>query len=260
MDRDRSILDVRWELGKPSQREAYQAGHIPGAAFVDLETELAGPPGSGGRHPLPDAATFETAMRAAGVSTDRAVVIYDAGGAAAARAWWLLRYFGHRHLAVLDGGLNAWHGPLESGMPSIEPGDFTARAGGMRLLDADAAARVATTGVLLDARAPERFRGETEPIDPVAGHIPGARNRPSGENVGPDGRFRAADELRSEFERLGVREGVEVGAYCGSGVTAAQEVLALQLAGFDAALYAGSWSEWITDPARPVERSPRAAP
>jgi thiosulfate/3-mercaptopyruvate sulfurtransferase len=199
-------------------------------------------------------------MRAGGVSNDHPVVCYD--GAAAPRAWWLLRYFGHERVAVLDGGLEAWvaaGGPLEAGAPAIEPGDFTAKPGGMPVLDADGAARVAAAGVLLDARAPERFRGEVEPIDAVAGHIPGARNRPATDNLGPDGRFRAGDVLHRKFERLGVRDGVEVAAYCGSGVTAAQEVLALELAGVRAALYAGSWSEWISDPWRPVERSPRGA-
>jgi thiosulfate/3-mercaptopyruvate sulfurtransferase len=247
-----TILDVRWELGKPSQREAYEAGHIPGAAFVDLDTQLSGRPGAGGRHPLPDPDALQAAMRAAGVSNDSPVVVYDASGGSAARAWWLLRYFGHGQVAVLDGGLSSWEGPLEAGAPAIEPGDFVARPGAMPLLGAEDAGRIAATGVLLDARAAERFRGEVEPVDPVAGHIPGARNRPATENVGPDGRFRAAEDLRAEFERLGVSEDVEVGSYCGSGVTAAQEVLALELAGFPAALYAGSWSEWITDSQRPV--------
>lgn len=255
-----AVLDVRWELGQPPQRDAHEAVHIPGAAFVDLDAELSGPPGPGGRHPLPDQHAFEAAMRAAGVWNDRPVVCYD--GTGAPRAWWLLRYFGHERVAVLDGGLEAWiaaGGELESGAVATPPGDFIARPGGMPLLDAEGAARVATTGVLLDARAPERFRGEVEPIDPVAGHIPGARSRPATENVADDGRFRPGDVLRGQFERLGVSEGVEVGAYCGSGVTAAQEVLALELAGFSAALYAGSWSEWITDSRRPVERSPRGA-
>jgi thiosulfate/3-mercaptopyruvate sulfurtransferase len=246
-----SILDVRWELGKPSQREAYEAGHIPGAAFVDLETELSAPPGAGGRHPLPEPEAFQASMRASGVLNDRPVVCYGGG---AARGWWLLRYFGHQQVAVLDGGLDAWRGPLESGAPGIGPGDFVARPGGMPLLDAEGAARVAATGVLLDARAPERYRGETEPIDPVAGHIPGARNRPAAENLTPDGRFQNPDWLRAEFRRAGVRDGLEIGAYCGSGVVAAEEVLALELAGYRAALYAGSWSEWITDPERRAER------
>jgi thiosulfate/3-mercaptopyruvate sulfurtransferase len=256
-----TLLDVRWELGRPSQRDAYEAVHIPGAAFVDLDAELSGPPGSGGRHPLPDPEPFQAAMRAAGVSNGRLIVCYD--GAAAARAWWLLRYFGHEQVAVLDGGLEAWvsaGGPLESGAPTIEPGNFTARPGGMPLLDAPGAAEIASNGVLLDARAPERYRGDVEPVDPVAGHIPGARNRPATDNLLPDGRFRPGEVLRRQFARLGVRDDADVGAYCGSGVTAAQEVLALELAGCSAALYVGSWSEWITDPDRPVERSPRAAP
>lgn len=255
-----TILDVRWELGKPSQREQFLAGHIPGAAFVDLDTELAGPPGRRGRHPLPDAAVFEEAMRAAGVSDDRAVVVYDGGDSiAAARAWWLLRYFGHSDVAVLNGGLGAWvgaGGPLESGDGAGpgEPGDFIARAGGIELLDARGAAELARSGVLFDARAPERFRGDVEPVDPVAGHIPGARNRPATGNLTAEGTFHAREELRNQFAAQGVEEGVAVGAYCGSGVAAAQEVLALELAGFPAALYVGSWSEWVTDPRRPVAR------
>lgn len=197
-------------------------------------------------------------MRAAGVSSRRPVVVYDDGPAtAAARAWWLLRYFGHPKVRVLDGGLAGWTAggyPLKAGPAgaSPEPGDFTARPGAMPVLAAVQAAAVAVEGILLDARAEERFRGEAEPVDPVAGHIPGARNRPTTENVDEFGRFWDPDRLREEFGRLGVREGTVVGAYCGSGVTAAHEVLALELAGYRAALYPGSWSEWITDPARPV--------
>jgi thiosulfate/3-mercaptopyruvate sulfurtransferase len=253
-----TVLDVRWALGGPPGREEYLRGHIPGARFVDLDTELAGPPGAGGRHPLPDVRAFETAMRAAGVSGHRGVVVYDAGNSiAAARAWWLLRYFGHPHVAVLDGGLAAWvaaGNPLETGPPALAPrGDFAARAGGMPTVDAGGAARVARDGVLLDARAPERFRGEIEPVDPVAGHIPRARNRPAQDNLEADGRFRAPEALRAEFEQLGAGEGVALGAYCGSGVAAAHAALALELAGFEAAVYPGSWSEWVTDPERPVE-------
>jgi len=256
-DRQPAVLDVRWDLAGGPGRHDYAAGHIPGAAFIDLDTDLADPPGPGGRHPLPAAGRFEAAMRAAGVSGAREVVVYDAASSmAAARAWWLLRYFGHAHVSVLDGGLAAWtqagH-PLETGAPPLQPGDFVARPGGMPLLDGAAAAGLSARGVLLDARAPERFRGEIEPLDPVAGHIPGARNRPTTENVGPSGRFKAAGELRAAFEAAGVSDGVEVGAYCGSGVTAAHEVLALELAGFTAAaLYIGSWSDWITDRERPV--------
>jgi thiosulfate/3-mercaptopyruvate sulfurtransferase len=255
-----TVLDVRWQLGGPPGRSEYEQGHVPGAAFVDLDTELAGPAGAGGRHPLPDPETFEGAMRAAGVSADRPVVVYDAAGAlSAARGWWTLRYFGHPNVAVLDGGLAAWvsaGGALERDPPEIVPGDFGARPGGMPVLDAAGARELAGgAGVLLDARAPERYRGEQEPIDPVAGHIPGAVNRPTTENVDAAGRFLEPAALRAGFEGAGVRTGVRVGAYCGSGVTAAHEVLALTVAGYrDAPLYVGSWSEWIVDPARPVAR------
>jgi thiosulfate/3-mercaptopyruvate sulfurtransferase len=254
---DATRLDVRWELGGPPGRPQYVLGHIPGAAFVDLETELAGPPGDSGRHPLPTTEAFGAAMRAAGVWAERPVVVYDAGTSmAAARAWWLLRYFGHRRVLVLDGGFSGWLAAghaIERGAPSIEPGDFVPHAGGMPLLDAAGAAALAGAGVLLDARAPERFRGEVEPIDPVAGHIPGAVNVPSGELLRLEGEFVDAASLRARFEAAGVRDGVSVGAYCGSGVAAAQEVLALEVAGLGgAALYVGSWSEWIRDPGRPV--------
>jgi thiosulfate/3-mercaptopyruvate sulfurtransferase len=251
-----ALLDVRWELGGPRGWPQYLEGHIPGAAFVDLETALAGPPGEGGRHPLPSAEAFGEAMRAAGVSASRPVVVYDAGNSmAAARAWWLLRYFGHPRVLVLDGGFSRWLAAghaIERGAPSVEPGDFVPRAGAMPLLDAAGAARVAGAGVLLDARVPERFRGEQEPIDPVAGHIPGAVNLPGSDLVREGGRFLDAGALRARFSGAGVRDGVQVGAYCGSGVAAAQEVLALELAGYRGALYIGSWSEWITDPGRPV--------
>ncbi len=255
-----TLLDIRWEIASGPRRDDYLAGHIPGAVFVDLDAELAAPPGPRGRHPLPDAERFAETMRAAGVSDARSVVVYDAATSmAAARAWWLLRYFGHRSVAVLDGGLAAWIAAgarIETGAAAAEPGDFLARPGAMPLLDAPGAAGVAARGVLIDARAPERFRGEREPIDPVAGHIPGGINRPTSENVDRSGRFIERARLRTAFERLGVADDVEVGAYCGSGVTAAHEVLALKLAGFHAAMYAGSWSEWITDPTRPVERDP----
>jgi thiosulfate/3-mercaptopyruvate sulfurtransferase len=255
-----ALLDVRWELATGPGRDEYRTGHIPGASFVDLDAELAGPPGAGGRHPLPDPELFAAAMRTAGVTNDGPVVVYDAATSiAAARAWWLLRYFGHPHVAVLDGGLAAWVAagqPLQPGFAQVAPGDFLARAGAMPLLDARSAEALARRGVLLDARAAERYRGEREPIDPIAGHIPGAINRPTADNVDPAGRFLAPADLRCGFERLGVADGVEVGAYCGSGVSAAQEILALELAGFPAAMYAGSWSEWITDRARPVERDP----
>lgn len=196
-------------------------------------------------------------MRAAGVGNARPVVVYDARSSmAAARAWWLLRYFGHGKVAVLDGGIAAWTAAgylLSRARPEVPPGDFVARPGGMPVLHAeDAAALASSRGVLLDARAPERFRGEREPVDPVAGHIPGARNAPATLALCDSGRFRRRAELRAAFERAGVRPNVQVGAYCGSGVTAAHEVLALELAGYGAALYPGSWSEWITDPRRPI--------
>lgn len=254
-----TLLDVRWELGGPRGLRSFEAGHIPGAAYVDLDTELAGPPGVLGRHPLPAPEVFQAAMRIAGVSGARPVVVYDAGNSvAAARAWWLLRYFGHPSVRVLDGGLAAWTRAgleLESGAArtaELAAGDFVARPGAMPVLDAAGAAAVARAGVLLDARAAERFLGENEPVDPVAGHIPGAVNVPGAGNVDDAGRFLAADALRARFSGAGVGDGVAVGAYCGSGVSAAHEVLALELAGYRAALYVGSWSEWITDPGRPV--------
>jgi thiosulfate/3-mercaptopyruvate sulfurtransferase len=252
-----ALLDVRWRLGGPPGIDSYRAGHLPGAVFADLDRDLAAPPGPGGRHPLPDPAVFQAAMRRAGVSQDRPVVVYDDRDAtAAARAWWLLRFYGHEHVRVLDGGYQAW---LAAGLPVSTadtagmPGDFTARPGHMPLLDAAGAAGVARTGLLLDARAGERFRGEQEHIDPVAGHIPSAVSAPTAGNVNPDGTFRSAADLAARFEALGAGPRVStVGAYCGSGVTAAHEVLALALAGIPAALYVGSWSNWITDPARPI--------
>jgi thiosulfate/3-mercaptopyruvate sulfurtransferase len=225
--------------------------------FIDLDRDLAAPPGPGGRHPLPERRTFQDAMRRAGVSQDSLVVVYDdADATAAARAWWTLRYFGHERVRVLDGGYHAWvegGRPVTTELPATAPGDFTAMPGRLPLLDADGAAAVAKGGVLLDARTPERYRGEVEPIDPVAGHIPGAISAPTASNVGVDGRFLPADLLRERFAGLGATDAAEVGAYCGSGVTAAHEVLALTIAGVPAALYAGSWSNWITDGTRPVQ-------
>jgi thiosulfate/3-mercaptopyruvate sulfurtransferase len=250
------LLDVRWQLGGPPGRAAYLAGHLPGAVFVDLDRDLAAPPGEGGRHPLPDPARFQAAMRRCGVRAGRGVVVYDQRDTtAAARAWWLLGYHGHPDVRVLDGGYDGWVAAgleVTTEVAEPEPGDFRARPGQRPLLDADAAVEVARTGVLLDARATARFRGEHEPVDPVAGHIPGARSAPATGNLAPDGRLRARQELRARFHVLGVRDGVPVGVYCGSGVVAASLVLALELAGHRPALYAGSWSEWITDPSRPV--------
>ena len=256
------LLDVRWRLGGPPGIEAYRAGHLPRAVFVDLDADLAAEPGAAGRHPLPPAGRFQEAMRRAGVSTGSTVVAYDdADATTAARAWWLLRYFGRRDCQVLDGGFRAWRaagGQVATGdCAAPGGGDFTARPGHMPVLDADAAASLARRGHLLDARARERYRGEREPIDPVAGHIPGAVSAPTTANIGADGRFLPAAGLRARFATLGAagRDGM-VGVYCGSGVTAAHEVLALELAGYRASLYVGSWSNWVADPARPVATGP----
>ncbi|MFD8142027.1 sulfurtransferase [Streptomyces sp. NPDC059708] len=254
------LLDVRWQLGGPDQRPAYEAGHLPGAVYVDLDRELAGPPGSGGRHPLPDPEAFGAVMRRAGVRADEPVVVYDGGqGWAAARAWWLLRWTGHPNVRVLDGGLAAWTaegGPVTADAPVPAEGDFKPNPGALGLLEADDAAALARTGLLLDARAGERYRGEVEPIDPVGGHIPGAVSAPTTENTGPDGLFLPAETLRARFEELGATPDTEVGVYCGSGVSGAHEVLALEVAGIPAALYAGSWSHWSSDPQRPVATGP----
>jgi thiosulfate/3-mercaptopyruvate sulfurtransferase len=254
---------VRWQVATGPDRAGFAAGHLPGACFVDLDRDLAAPVGDqgGGRHPLPAPAAFEAAMRRVGVRADRMVVAYDqADATSAARAWWLLGWFGHPAPRVLDGGLAAWVAaglPLVTEAPDPAPGDFTARPGGRPVVDADGAAALAGgAGVLLDARAAPRYRGEVEPIDPVAGHIPGALSAPAAGNVDRAGRLLAPGALRGRFERLGVRADRPVGAYCGSGVVAAQQVLALELAGFEAAMYPGSWSDWITDPSRPVAAGP----
>ncbi|MDJ1130850.1 sulfurtransferase [Streptomyces iconiensis] len=265
------LLDVRWQLGGPPGLPAYQAGHLPGAVYVDLETELAAPAGNGtGRHPLPPLDVFGAAMRAAGVSADKSVVVYDGGGMgggwAAARCWWLLRWAGHPDVRVLDGGLAAWSAyresegggalPLSTETPEPPEGDFRPTPGGMPMLEADDAGSLARHGLLLDARAAERYRGEVEPIDPVGGHIPGAVSAPTTENVTDAGTLRSRQALAERFEALGAGPGTEVGVYCGSGVSAAHEVLALAVAGIDAALYVGSWSEWTADGARPVATGP----
>jgi thiosulfate/3-mercaptopyruvate sulfurtransferase len=266
------VLDVRWRLGGPPGRADHAAGHVPGAVFVDLDTELAAPPGTGGRHPLPEPSRLEEVLRRAGISEGSRVVAYDhADGSVAARAWWLLRWAGLSadHVAVLDGGWAAWREeglPVSTEEPAPEPGDVVVRPGGMPVLDADGAAALARSGVLLDARAGERYRGEAEPVDPRAGHIPGARSAPSAGNAGHDGRWQEPEDLAERFRELGVEPGSgpeAVGAYCGSGVTASSLVLALEYAGLTApekpaALYAGSWSDWSTDPDRPAATGPEA--
>ncbi|MET9273346.1 rhodanese-like domain-containing protein [Kribbella sp. NPDC003557] len=376
------LVDVTWNLAGPPGKEAYDAGHLPGAHFVDLDTELAAPPGPG-RHPLPTATTVTATFARLGITTpDTPVVVYDAANStAAARAWWTFRYFGLTNVRVLNGGKAAWQStggnlttepppeptqasatgattdspagagtgspagattgsaagagtgsaagatpgsaagagsgsaagagtgspagvtagsaagagtgspagvtagsaagataesPAGSGAAgttdfladstgapapntaggdrttSDVPGGLIATPGHIPVLDADGAAAVAAKGVLLDARAPERFAGEVEPMDPVAGHIPGAVNAPTTANVDETGHFLPADDLRARFAALGVTAEAEVGVYCGSGVTAAHEALALEAAGIPATVYIGSWSEWITDPTRPV--------
>jgi thiosulfate/3-mercaptopyruvate sulfurtransferase len=255
------LLDVRWSLAGPPSIESYRCGHLPGAVFVDLDRDLAGTPGAAGRHPLPHPDDAQAAFRRLGVRADSPVVVYDDGDASVAgRAWWLLRWSGHDDVRVLDGGYAAWLAagqPVAIGNPpAVTPGDVVVRPGGMPVADADEAAALARAGVLLDVRAPARFRGESEPVDPVAGHVPGARNAPLAGNLGPDGRFLDPAALAERFAALGVRPGVDVAAYCGSGVGAAQTVLALEVAGLPSALFVGSWSQWVAEPDRPVATGP----
>jgi len=252
------ILDVRWRLDRTDGRPEYLVGHIPGAVYVDLDTQLArhGAPQEG-RHPLPAVEQLERDARSWGIDDGDTVVVYDdLKNLSAARAWWLLRYAGVRDVRLLDGGLAAWTAaglPLETGEPAPrEPGSVSLRYGSLPVLTIDDAAAYPGAGVLLDARAGERYRGEVEPIDPRAGHIPGAVSAPTTENVDAAGRFLPPEQLRARFAALGVEPGRGVAAYCGSGVTAAHEVAALALAGFDAALFPGSWSQWANDADRPV--------
>lgn len=229
-----TVLDVRWRLVGTPGRADYDAGHIPGAVFVDVDRDLCGPPGPGGRHPLPDPEKLQEALQRAGVDERRPVVVYDGGDSlGAARAWWTLKWAGHPDVRVLRGGFPAWTGAVTTEHTTPEPSRFTVKPGGLPTLEADEVLAFAERGVLLDVRTPERFRGEHEPIDPVAGHIPGAVNAP-GElpDLDPD---------------------QEVGAYCGSGITAARTILQLHERGReDAKLYVGSWSGWITDATRPI--------
>ncbi|GEL94488.1 sulfurtransferase [Cellulomonas composti] len=253
------LLDVRWALGRTDGHEQYLGGHLPGAVFVDLDTELAAPPSTAaGRHPLPDVADLEAAARRWGVREGGAVVAYDAsGGTAAARAWWLLRWAGVRDVRLLDGGLGAWQAAglsVEPGQVTPDPGDVVLVGGQMPTIDADAAA--SWDGALLDARAGERYAGVVEPVDPRAGHIPGALSAPTAENLDETGAFRGADALRERFRSLRTDVGAPVAVYCGSGVTAAHEVAALASIGVEAALYPGSWSQWSGDPSRPAATGP----
>ncbi|MFJ6084605.1 sulfurtransferase [Streptomyces sp. NPDC092369] len=256
------VLDVRWALGDPHGRDHYADAHIPGAVYVDLDRELAAPATpEGGRHPLPDLAELQAAARRWGLRQGQSVVVHDdLGNTAAARAWWLLRYAGVGDVTLLDGALGAWRSaglPLESGIPTDPaPGNVVLRAGGLPTTDADGAAELAATGLLLDARAAERYRGEVEPVDPRAGHIPGAVSAPTGENLAADGTFLPAEALRERFEKRGAGTADRIGVYCGSGVTAAHQIAALEIAGFEAVLFPGSWSAWSTDPARPAATGP----
>lgn len=258
------ILDCRFALEDPDYgRCSYAEGHIEGAQYADLERHLSGPviKGVTGRHPLPAANTFAKQLRAWGVSADTDVVLYDDGpGAYAARAWWLLAWLGKRDgVFILDGGLKAWHAagfPLSLDAPVVERGTFAGTPDNRLLLDAEhLQKRLGQPGLtLIDARAQPRFRGEVEPIDPIAGHIPGAQCAAFNENLGSDGRFLPAEQLKQRFAaQLQGRSPQELVAYCGSGVTACHNLFALSLAGYPLGkLYAGSWSEWITDPARAI--------
>ena len=251
-----AVLDVRWRLDRPDGHSDYLGGHIPGAVWVDLDRELAshGAPEEG-RHPLPSLETLQTAARRWGLDDGDTVVVYDdADSLAAARAWWLLRGSGVADVRVLDGGLSAWTDAglgLETADVVPVPGAITLTAMTTGVLSTSAAAQWATTGVLLDARAPERYRGEVEPLDPVAGHIPGALNLPAAAVV-DSGRFRDLDALRRAFAAVGATPDVPVAAYCGSGITAAHTALAGSLAGIEVSVYPGSWSAWSNTPCLPV--------
>lgn len=246
------IVDVRWKLGDPTAgRVLFEQGHIPGAVYVDMDEDLAAAPGSRGRHPLPSPHDFEAAMRRAGIGAQSWVVAYDDGGAGAARLWWLLRHFGHESISLLDGGYPAWL--AAGGVPETGPGqvaavgDFTARPREGDAIDLEELEQALASGGmhLLDARAPERWRGEVEPVDRQPGRIPGSLNAPVSDNL-RDGRFRSADELRRRYAELGVLDGKPIVVSCGSGVSACVDLVGLELAGIDGArLYPGSFSEWI---------------
>jgi len=264
-DPDLRIVDVRWYLMGKSGADEYAKGHLPGAVFVDLGRDLAGDPARGpGRHPLPDAASFAATLARIGVREGTRVVAYDdAGGSIAARLWWLLRYFGHGGGRVLDGGIGAWVAaghPLVQEVPAVEPAPRLAlRPGGAGVVDKVAVARLAAAdpqeAVVLDARARERYEGRSEPVDARPGHVPGARSAPFAENLtGPGGRFLPEEALAARYRALGALEARTVVCYCGSGVTACHDLLALALLGReDALLYEGSWSDWAKDASLPAE-------
>lgn len=262
-----TLVDVRWALGAgtDANRAAYLEGHLPGATFLDLESVLSDPvadSGEGGRHPMPGLARVREGLRAAGVRQGRPVVFYDARtSVGAARAWWVASYYGVP-ARVLDGGLAAWQRaglPVRSGPVVAAPGDVELVPGGRELLRAQDVQRwLDGEGQLIDARPADRFRGENETIDPVAGHIPGARSLPSPGLVDQDGAFRPAEEIRALLRQTGADPGARSALYCGSGVAAAHLALALEASGLGQppALYVGSWSDWVSDPDRPVATGP----
>jgi thiosulfate/3-mercaptopyruvate sulfurtransferase len=255
------LLDVRWALGNPHGHEQYRSAHIPGAVYVDLESQLcAGPSAAEGRHPLPDREALEEAARQWGINDGDVVVAYDdTGNLAAARLWWLLRDAGLTSVHLLDGGLNAWQAAgyeTERGEEQHCLGEVTLGSGHMPVLRLEDALAMARHGILVDARAPERFRGEIEPVDPKAGHIPGACSAPTTGNLASDKTFLPAAELRRRFAAIGITDTADVAVYCGSGITAAHEIAALEVAGFSAALYPGSWSQWSQRADLPVATGP----
>lgn len=247
-----AVLDVRWSLTAPNGRAAYTAGHVPGAHYVDLETELSGQASlDAGRHPLPGIADLQRSARRWGLNNDDAVVCYDDfDGVAASRAWWVLKWAGMTNVRILDGGFRAWsgHGPLEAGRPvpkkRHDRGNVDLAGGHMPTIAMDEAAEF--DGLLLDARTPVRYRGEFEPMDSRAGHIPGAVNAPYVENL-RHGQMVGGDALRERFSALGALDGQPVATYCGSGVSATHHIAALASLGVSAALYPGSWSQWAAD-------------
>ncbi|MFO1406264.1 MAG: sulfurtransferase [Steroidobacteraceae bacterium] len=261
------IVDCRQDLVRPEYgRTAWAAGHVPGAVHADLNRDLSGPvTATSGRHPLPAPGDFAATLRRLGIGRDSRVVAYDDGnGMYAARLWWMLRWLGHDDAVVLDGGWARWTAlglPVDTGTPAPAPGDFVAQP--RPAMAVDAATVLAAIGdpatVMLDARAPERYRGDVEPIDAVAGHVPGALNRPFATGLAADGRFRPAPELRALLlDDLGGVPPASAIAMCGSGVTACHVLLAMEIAGLGGGrLYPGSWSEWSRDPARPVARGPQ---
>jgi thiosulfate/3-mercaptopyruvate sulfurtransferase len=259
------VADVRWYLGQPGEgRRRYEAGHVPGAVFVDVDKDLAAPPGAG-RHPLPDPRSFAARMGALGIGDEDDVVVYDdAGGTIAARLWWMLEALDHRGVAVLDGGLPAWEAaglPLTTEVPSYPPARLRALAGGWpRTLDREELKRRLGSVVLLDARAGPRYRGEVEPVDRVPGHIPTAVSAPTNGNLDPDGRFAPPARLREQFAAVGVTGSKDVVTSCGSGITACHNALAMRVAGLaDPILYPGSYSDW-TASGEPVATGPEPGP